>query len=531
METDIVVVGSGASGLAAALTCAEGGAKVVLFEKQQSLGGSSNFFYGTFAVESEIQRARYITYSRDEAFRNIMEFSHWRANPRLVRAVVDESASTIAWLRQQGVEFIDARNNFPDAPMTYHVVKGQGAAVVKALSERAKERGVRLRTGTPVREILRRSGRIAGVIAEEDGQAVETAARAVVIASGGYANNKEWIRKYAGFDLGVNLFPVGNVDKTGDGIRMAWEVGAAQEGLGILELFRVGPVGAEFPMMGQIEFIPAQPDLWVDQRGERFCDESIAFSETSAGNANARYKEGYTYSLFDDSIKQVLLAKGIERGVGEDYLPGTRPLNFDKELQAALEHGTGEIFTAHSIEKLAEKMGADPAVLKATVDEYNAFCKKGHDDLFAKDAKYLRPLVGPTFYAVKARTVCLGTLGGIKIDHHMQVIDKKGGIIPGLYAGGFDAGGLYGDSYSIHDSSGLSSGFALNSGRIAGRNALGFVKSRSLPAAFIAKESQGIKFCVSKVSKPDCLKIKTGFPSRQKFAPSECSPAFRCART
>ena len=162
--------------MAAALTAAEGGAKVIVFEKQRSLGGSSNFFYGIFAVESEMQRERYITYSRDEAFKNIMEYSHWRANPRLVRAIVDESGATIAWLQQQGVDFTDARINFPDAPMTYHVVKGQGAAVVKALGERAKEKGVDLRTATPVRKILKRGDRIAGVVVEADGQAVEVAA-------------------------------------------------------------------------------------------------------------------------------------------------------------------------------------------------------------------------------------------------------------------------------------------------------------------------------------------------------------------
>ena len=475
METDVVVIGSGVTGLAAALTAAEGGAKVIVFEKQRSLGGSSNFFYGIFAVESQMQRKRYITYSRDQAFKNIMEYSHWRANPRLVRAIVDESGATIGWLQQQGVDFTDARINFPQAPMTYHVVKGQGAAVVKALSVMAKEKGVDLRTETPVRKILKRGDRIAGVIVDDNEQAVEVAARVVVVASGGYANNKEWIKKYSGFDLGVNVIPVGNVDKMGDGIRMAWEIGAGEEGLGVLEMYRVGPVGPEFPMMGQLEFIPAQPDLWVNQSGERFCDESIAFSETSAGNANARHKEGYTYSLFDESIKQLILDKGIERGVGEDNLPGTRPLNFDKELHAALERGTMELFVANSIEELAGKMGVDPVVLKTTVNEYNRFCNKGHDDLFAKNPKYLRPLKGPKFYAVKARTICLGTLGGIKINHNMEVMDKKDRTISGLYAGGFDAGGMYGDSYCIHDSSGLSSGFAVNSGRIAGRNALRYI--------------------------------------------------------
>jgi fumarate reductase flavoprotein subunit len=151
-----------------------------------------------------------------------------------------------------------------------------------------------------------------------------------------------------------------------------------------------------------------------------------------------------------------------------EYPPGARPVDFDKELNAALEKGTKDVFVADSIEQLAAKMEVDPAVLEASVGEYNGFCKKGHDDLFAKDPKYLRPLKGPKFYAIKSRTVFLGTLGGIKVNHKMEVMDKKGNPIPGLYAGGMDAGGMWGDSYPIREGSGASSAFAINSGRIAG---------------------------------------------------------------
>ena len=228
-------------------------------------------------------------------------------------------------------------------------------------------------------------------------------------------------------------------------------------------------------MKGQIEFIAGQPDLWVNSKGERFCDEGIAFYDTSVGNANARHKEGYTFSIFDDSIKQRLLEKGIDRGIAMENPPGTRPINLDRELSAALERGSTEVFGADSIEELAAKIGIDPAALKATVDEYNLFCEKGHDDLFAKDPQYLRPLKGPRFYAAKARTIFLGTLGGIKINHRTEVVDKKGKVIPGLYAVGFDAAGMWGDSYSIKDSSGASAGFAVNSGRIAGKGALRFI--------------------------------------------------------
>jgi fumarate reductase flavoprotein subunit len=474
-ETDVVVIGSGVSGLSAALTTAEGGAKVIVFEKQRSLGGTSNFFDGIFAVESDMQRQRYISYTRDEAFKNIMEYSHWRANARLVRAFVDQSAETIAWLQKQGVEFIDASINMPDAPRTYHPVKGTGEAVVKALATSAKEKGVDIRPATPVKKILKEGERITGVVVEEDGEDVQVTAKAVVVASGGYANNKEWIKKYAGFDLDVNVIPVGNVDKMGDGIRMAWEVGAAEEGIGVLELLRAGPAGPGFELKNPVEMVAVQPILWVNQQGERFCDEGIAFYDSSTGNANARYKEGYTYSIFDDSIKHHLLEKGIERQVGWENPPGTRPVEIDKMINDALEKGTTEIFVVDSIEELAGKIGIEPAVLKATVDEYNSFCEKGHDDLFAKDPKYLRPLKGPKYYAVKVRTVFLGTLGGIKINHKTEVVDKKGKVIPGLYAGGFDAGGMWGDSYPINVASGASSAFAINSGRIAGKNALKYL--------------------------------------------------------
>ena len=121
-------------------------------------------------------------------------------------------------------------------------------------------------------------------------------------------------------------------------------------------------------------------------------------------------------------------------------------------------------------------MGVDPpASLVATVDEYNAFCAAGHDGLFAKPARLLRPLTGPRFYAAKARSVCLGTKGGVKVNECLEVLDKRGSPIKGLYAGGLDAGGMYGDSYPIRVASGLSSAFAVNSGRIAGRSALRYL--------------------------------------------------------
>jgi fumarate reductase flavoprotein subunit len=475
-RTDVVIAGSGATGLAAAVTLAEGGAKVVVFEKQRSLGGTSNFFQGTFAVESDMQRERYIDYTRDQAFKNTMDYSHWIANPRLVRAVIDESGSTIGWLQQQGVVFVEATINMPDSPLTYHVIKGKGEAVVKALVDRAKSEGVQIFPGVPVTALIKQDGRIAGAVVDDEGEEVEVAAKAVIIATGGFANNREWIKKYTGYDLGVNLIPVGNTGKTGDGLRMAWEAGAAEEGASTIEMFRVAPVGPEFAMGCNLEQAAAQPDLWVTARGERFCDETIGFYDSPVGNAQARFKaDGYTFSILDDSVIERLTEHGLDKGVGVEFPPGTKLLDLRKEIQAALDHGSKEVFQADSLEDLAAQIGVDPAALGATVKEYNASCARGHDPLFAKDRRFLRPLVGPRFYAVRGRAVFLGTMGGIKVTERLEVVDKKDVVIPGLYAGGFDAGGMYGDSYPIKSSSGLASAFALNSGRIAGKSVLAYL--------------------------------------------------------
>jgi fumarate reductase flavoprotein subunit len=480
METDVVVVGSGASGLAAALEAAQAGARVTVFEKQPSLGGTSNFFEGIFAVGSAMQKEKYIAYTSDQAFRNFVEYNHWRVEARLVRLLINRSAGNIEWLQSLGVEFVEVTINMPDAPRTYHVVKGRGQAVVKAMVQKAKEKGVVIRTASPVKQILKGKSGPSGVVVELDGKDTEVACKAVVIASGGYANNAEWIRKYSGLELGRTVTPMGNTGKMGDGIRMAWEMGAAAEGMGVLHLIRVAPFGPEFPFMNTVEGAAIQPVLWVDPRGERFCDEGIAYYDTSLGNVNSRYKQGYTFCLFDDTIKKHFMEKGVFRGMGQVVPPGCKLRDLDEQLEHFLSLNSKEFFGANSIEELAQKMEVDPQVLKSTIDRYNSFCAQRYDAEFAKDPEYLIPLNGPRFYAAKARTCFLGTMGGIKINYKTEAVDEYGAPIAGLYAAGLDAGGLHAESYSMRDTSGITSAFAIISGRVAGENAAMFLLRKQL---------------------------------------------------
>jgi fumarate reductase flavoprotein subunit len=427
-------------------------------------------------VESAMQKVEYIAYSRDQAFRNYMEYNHWRINGPLVRALINKSADTIEWLKERGIAFAGVTINMPDAPRTYHVIQGGGEAVVKALATRAKEKGVSLRLSSPVKQILKKNNLPAGVIAEIDGEDVEVPCRAAIIASGGYANNKEWIRKYAHFDLGVNVFPIGNMGKMGDGIRMAWEMGAGAEGMGVLHMVRVAPFGEEFPFMNVVEGVAIQPILWVDPQGRRFCDEGIAYFDTSTGNVNSRFEKGYTWCIFDDNIKNHYMEKGLDRGIAQIYLPGAKLKNLSVELEHMLSLNSPELVWADSVQRLATKMEVDPTVLEATVEQYNGFCEKGRDDLFAKEPVYLRPLKGPRYFAARAHTCFLGTLGGIRMNDRTELVDRYDVPIPGLYAAGNDMGGLHAESYSMKDSSGAASAFALNSGRIAAENAVAYLR-------------------------------------------------------
>jgi fumarate reductase flavoprotein subunit len=128
------------------------------------------------------------------------------------------------------------------------------------------------------------------------------------------------------------------------------------------------------------------------------------------------------------------------------------------------------------VEGLAARMEVDPTTLAATVERYNGYCAQRRDEQFAKDPQYLLPLKGPRYYAVRARTGFLGTLGGVRINGRTEAVDQYDTPIPGVYAVGLDAGGLHAESYSMRDTSGIAAAFALISGRVAGENAALYVR-------------------------------------------------------
>lgn len=468
IECDVVVVGAGGSGLAAALT-AKKGAHVIIVEKLPSPGGTSRFAEGMFAVESTLQATLNVLLTKDEAFKNHMLGTHWRANAPLVRAFINKSADTVQWLQALGVEFTGVISLWPGGPRTWHMVKGGGKALVDALFKTVQEHGIQVILGVTFTAFLTdEPGHITGILTrDKDGNTLQIKSKAVILSSGGFTSNQDMVKEYTNAPPGAR--PVIDLQQTGEPIKRAWETGASPHGESVL--LSIPCVTGELPD-SHLWAAGIQPQLWVNKRGTRFCDESVYFQFPYSANALGNQPDGVMYCIFDQQTKQDMIKEGIPIGLGVFVPPGSTLTKLDEGLERGINNGN--VFKADSIKGLSEKLEVDPVVFQSTVDEYNSYCEKQHDTLFAKDPQYLQPVNTPAFYAVKCMYHIFTTLGGIRINHRTEVLDHNQDVIPGLYATGNCAGGLYGEDYEIFSSGGALS-FALSSGRIAGEAVLEYL--------------------------------------------------------
>jgi len=470
-ESDIVVIGAGGGGLAAAVTAAEKGAKVIVLEKRKIPGGSTLFAEGPFAAESPTQKRLNIQCTRDELYNQHMYYNHWTLNAKQVRKVIDKSGDPIRWLEEKGIEFY-LPMMYPDqSPLEWHNPKKGCPEIIKVLMQDCGQFGVEVLFSTRAKTILTdQSGSITGVVASNAQKEIKVKAKSVIIATGGYGGNKRLIKKYVpSFDLSNLKFNMLKDIHTGDGIRMAFKIGADDEGLG--KLIFHGPATEARAAFGIA--IEAN-SVWVNKDGERFMQESASFSPFESVNGVLRQPGQVCYSIFDSAMVQNALKNGLERPF-ESSLHSRR---IRDQLEQGLkdEAAHGRVLKTDSWIEIAKWIGIKPDALKATIDEYNACCDKGHDDQFAKAAKNLKPLRNPPFYVVKCFPCILSSFGGIKTNHRMEVINEDSQPIKGLYAAGNDAcGGFCGSTYNVR-LAGTGCGFAFNSGRIAGENASNYIK-------------------------------------------------------
>jgi len=345
----MVVIGGGGAGLSAAVSATERGASVIVLEKRGAPGGNTALASGLFAAESPAQKRAMIDASRDGLFQTIMDWTHWKTNPRIVRAMIDRSGETIEWLEGLGCSFAVMPFYPNHAPATMHI-PSRRAAVTDALVKYCNDLGVKILTRTEAKKILTgKRGEVKGILATIRGRDVSITTNRIIISTGGYGGNKELIKKYcAYYHDSMGLIGLPNM---GDGLRLATEAGAATEGLGMIQmegpctprsvrLMIDMPDSGKLPvMLGQIALEPQT--VWVNKRGVRFIDETAGTSHFTTSNGVARQPEAICFSLLDSSMVRGISEKGIILGRGPmGPLLGSKLPGLERELKAQAEHGT-----------------------------------------------------------------------------------------------------------------------------------------------------------------------------------------------
>ena len=480
MEADVVVVAGGPAGLAAAITAGENDLKAIVFEKSNTTGGAANMGMGPLGLGTKYQKEGFCDITKDDAMDIHMKYTHYRVDGDLVQTYFEKSGDTIEWLEDMGVEFAGVFRYFKESAQTWHIVKPESGVIgpraagpmIRIMTEKVKELGGEIYLETPVKSLIMEDGKCVGVIAtSKDGEEIEARAKAVVVATGGFGTNKEMIKEEFNLNLWEDFFPFNVPGTVGEGLKMMWAAGAQKFRPNIEMIYQLKDNLNWF----LLDAVLRQPNLLINQRGDRFMDEGQMGNTTFTGNAIALQPGNYAYAIMDGAILKHYKKNGPD--IFDIVHPKEAFMAVDGEFDRAVEEGYDGFFRADSIDELAEKLGIDAEKLEETIDDYNDMCDEGYDSQFNKFHGYLHPITGKGGYLVgKFYVAAYGTIGGVRINKKCEVFDENDNVIPGLYSAGSDANTIYGDSYNF-TLPGNTMGFAINSGRMAGEAMADYIDS------------------------------------------------------
>ena len=490
-EADVVIVGGGGSGLISALSAAEQGAKVIIVEKVDYLGGSTMASGGALNAADPVRQGvetmtdglkktveKYIAEETDDemvkgwqaALRKEYDAflasgeggmfdspnlhkvqtyfgGHMTGTPALIEVLCDNALDGIGWMENLGVVFEDKLGTATGAlyQRSHYGLVHKGLFYTQVLEQRVAERSdlITILTGTPAKSLLKdENGRVTGVECEHDGAKVTVTGKSVILCTGGFGSNIKmrqevntgvWAETV--LDTGIGCSNI-NPCAQGDGIVMAQAVGAAVTGMSDIQLHPNGD-----PKTGLFVGIPTsgRNRLFVDVHGARFVNEGAAR---------------------DTLCKAVFAQEGKTCWVVVNHVRYT-----PEEVKNWVALGMVE--EADTLEELAAKCGMDADTLKDSVDTYNATIAGAEDPFgFTVGSSDVALTEGPWYAARKVPTVH-HTMGGVVIDTNTHVLDESGNVIPGLFAAGEVTGGIHGSNRL----GGNAIADILVYGRIAGRNA------------------------------------------------------------
>ena len=434
-DADVAVIGAGGAGLVAAVAAAQTGAKVVVLEKIDIDGGSTNVSEGALnAVDPERQEKQGIEDSVATHYAATWEGGHKTGTPELIGYLVHNALDSVHWLEKLGVRFKDTigsatgslgqRSHYPYTP--------SGNTYIRTLAEQCGKLGVTILHSCDATELITADGAVAGVKAvRPDGQEVSVNAKSVVIATGGFGANVEyrqevntgvWSDVVLDSTIGcTNINPCAQ----GEGLKLAESAGAELVGLADIQLHPCGTPGT-----GLMEDIrtSGRNRIFVNEAGERFVNEGAArdtLCKAIFAQTNSTYWVVVNKLRYPDTTTPDANGATIENMVA-----------------------TGHVTAADTVEELAAATGMDAAKLQASIDAYNAVVAgEAEDELgfVANNTADAQMTEGPWYACRKVPTVH-HTMGGIRVNLSSQAVDADGNPVVGLYAAGEVTGGTHGEN-------------------------------------------------------------------------------------
>lgn len=416
-QADVVIIGAGGAGMAAAIEASDNGASVVVLEKMSYIGGNTLRSEGGMnAAETIYQKEKGIEDSVDLMIDDTIKGGKEKNDPALVEYFAKNSAATIDWLTSIGMDVSDvAQGAGASAARMHRPADGSkiGGVLVPVLKDNLAKRNITILSETKAVKLVKDGNKVTKVMAEDvNGNEMIFDANAIVIATGGFGANEALYVKYRE-DL-EGFTTTNHPGATGDGIMLAEEIGAD---LVDMKEIQTNPTVEITSNTVISESVRGKGSILVNTSGERFISEMETRDVLSAAILEQEGK--LAYLIFDQRVMDSMVA-----------------------LQENYEKGI--ITMGNSIEELAQEIAVDPAALSATLDKWNQAVANKNDDSFNRSTGMDEDLSKAPYYAITVSPAVHYTMGGIKINTSTEVIDTNGKIIEGLYAAGEVTGGLHG---------------------------------------------------------------------------------------
>lgn len=466
-NADIVVVGAGGSGISAAVKAETLGAKVILIEKMPVIGGATALNAGTLIATGSKYQREVMKETKDSpelAYKDIFTVGKNRNDPVLVKMVTERVGGVVDWLiYDMKIPYGPAATQYPDHSANRQLgVTGRSVNYLNLMREKFLGMGGKLMLQTRAQELIRDdAGKVVGVRAtDKDGNTVELTSKAVILASGGYGAVKSMLPK----EMSNYVF-YGLDSETGDGYKMATAIGAGTINLDLVKMYPQGvetvPGHGLAATASSTDTMKKSGAIYVNKMGERYVDENAALGVLT--DKTVEQPDHIAYIVMDAKAWKEYVAKSLE----DKLVPNEETLMTWTKI---VNNGRPVMAVSDNLADAAKTMGVDPEGLAKTVAHWNDMVKAGKDTDFNR--KITGGLGEGPYYIVEQKVRYQTTLGGLKADADLRILDKAGKPIPGLYGAGCVVGGANGaDSLTA-----MMNSWAIVSGVVSAESAVKSIK-------------------------------------------------------